>query len=152
MRSMGGCFARAVMALVVLLPVMVRPAAGGEGAQSGAPGVSGTPSGSYGSPGMDRESAFGCSALIAGRGTTVDGSILFAKTEDDRAEDIDFLWYIPRRRHEPGSVVKLENGGAVPQVALATTNIISLQEPHVPMRCDSEDDRAWTTARFQRAL
>jgi dipeptidase len=104
------------MALVVLLPVMVRPAAGGEGAQSGAPGVSGTPSGSYGSPGMDRESAFGCSALIAGRGTTVDGSILFAKTEDDRAEDIDFLWYIPRRRHEPGSVVKLENGGAVPQV------------------------------------
>jgi dipeptidase len=59
---------------------------------------------------------FGCSALIAGRNTTVDGSILFAKTEDDTPDDIDFLWYIPRRHHEPGSVVRLQNGGAIPQV------------------------------------
>ncbi len=58
----------------------------------------------------------GCSALIAGRGTTVDGSILFAKTEDDTPESIDFLWYIPRRSHEPGTVVKLQNGGTIPQV------------------------------------
>lgn len=29
---------------------------------------------------------------------------------------------------------------------------ISLQGPHVPMRCDSEEERPWTTARFQRAL
>ena len=59
----------------------------------------------------------GCSALIAGKSTTVDGSIIFAKTEDDTPESIDFLWWIPRRRHEPGSVVKLQNGGSVPQVA-----------------------------------
>jgi dipeptidase len=59
----------------------------------------------------------GCSALIAGKNTTADGSILFAKTEDDTPDDVDFLWYIPRRRHEPGSVVKLQNGGAIPQVA-----------------------------------
>lgn len=59
---------------------------------------------------------YGCSALIAGRNTTIDGSVLFAKTEDDTPDDIDFLWYIPRRRHEPGSVVKLQNGGAIPQV------------------------------------
>lgn len=58
----------------------------------------------------------GCSALIAGKNTTADGSILFAKTEDDKAESIDFLWRIPRRRHEPGSMVKLMNGGTVPQV------------------------------------
>jgi len=66
---------------------------------------------------VDAERPFGCSALIAGKGTTVDGSILFAKTEDDTPRDVDFLWYIPRRQHEPGSVVKLANGGTVPQVA-----------------------------------
>ncbi len=60
---------------------------------------------------------FNCTALIAGRGTTVDGSIFFAKTEDDSFEDIDFLWYIPRRQHAPRSVVKLQNGGEIPQVA-----------------------------------
>lgn len=63
------------------------------------------------------EAPYGCSALIAGRGTTADGSILFAKTEDDTPRDVDFLWHIPRRRHEPGSVVKLAGGGTVPQVA-----------------------------------
>jgi dipeptidase len=57
-----------------------------------------------------------CTGLIAGRNTTADGSIIFAKTEDDGEKDVDFLWYIPRRQHEPGSVVKLQNGGAVPQV------------------------------------
>lgn len=59
----------------------------------------------------------GCTALVAGKNTTVDGSILFAKTEDDTAEDIDYLWYIPRRNHAPGSVVALQNGGTIPQVA-----------------------------------
>lgn len=58
----------------------------------------------------------GCTALIAGKNTTADGSILFAKTEDDTPDDIDFLWYIPRRKHAPGSVVKLQNGGTIPQV------------------------------------
>jgi dipeptidase len=58
-----------------------------------------------------------CTALIAGKNTTADGSILFAKTEDDTPDHIDFLWYIPRRSHAPGSVVKLQNGGTIPQVA-----------------------------------
>ncbi len=66
---------------------------------------------------LRQEQRLGCSALIAGKNTTVDGSIIFAKTEDDTPDDIDFLWYIPRRRHEPGSRVKLQNGGAIPQVA-----------------------------------
>jgi dipeptidase len=61
-------------------------------------------------------SPFGCTCLIAGRNTTADGSILFAKTEDDTPKDVDFLWYIPRRQHAPGSVVKLESGGAIPEV------------------------------------
>ncbi|MBN1884331.1 MAG: C69 family dipeptidase [Candidatus Krumholzibacteriota bacterium] len=58
-----------------------------------------------------------CTGLIAGRGTTVDGSILFAKSEDDTPASIDFLWRIPRRQYAPGSVLRLENGGAIPQVA-----------------------------------
>ncbi len=61
--------------------------------------------------------AAACTALIAGRATTADGSILFAKSEDDTPADVDFLWRIPRRRHAPGEVVRLLGGGAVPQVA-----------------------------------
>jgi dipeptidase len=59
----------------------------------------------------------GCTALIAGGGTTEDGSVLYAKTEDDTRDDIDYLWYVPRRSHRPGEVVRLYNGGAIPQVA-----------------------------------
>jgi dipeptidase len=59
----------------------------------------------------------GCTALIAGRSTTADGSILFAKTEDDTEDDVDFLWHIPRRQHRPHAMVPLRLGGAVPQAA-----------------------------------
>ena len=58
----------------------------------------------------------GCTVFIAGRNTTVDGSILFVKTEDDGPRDIDYLWYIPRKTYEPGADVQLHNGGSIPQV------------------------------------
>lgn len=58
-----------------------------------------------------------CTALIAGKNTTVDGSIIYAKTEDDTQDDIDYLWRVPRRAHEPGSVLRLHSGGTIPQVA-----------------------------------
>jgi dipeptidase len=57
-----------------------------------------------------------CTTLIAGKMTTVDGSILFAKTEDDGPAEVDYLWYVPGKTHEPGAVVKLEAGGTIPQV------------------------------------
>jgi dipeptidase len=57
-----------------------------------------------------------CTVLIAGKKTTVDGSILFAKTEDDGPRDIDYFWYIPRKKYPPGSVIKLQAGGTIPQV------------------------------------
>lgn len=63
------------------------------------------------------EQPHGCTVMIAGKGTTADGSILFVKTEDDSPRDIDRLWYVPRKTHSPGSVVKLRNGGTLPQVA-----------------------------------
>lgn len=59
---------------------------------------------------------WGCTVLIAGRGTTADGSILFAKTEDDGPREVDYLWSVPRRRHVPGAVVALHSGGSIPQV------------------------------------
>ncbi|NIM15240.1 MAG: hypothetical protein GTO45_25025, partial [Candidatus Aminicenantes bacterium] len=57
-----------------------------------------------------------CTTLIAGKKTTVDGSILYAKTEDDGPKEVDFLWYVPGKTHESGAVVKLEAGGTIPQV------------------------------------
>lgn len=57
-----------------------------------------------------------CTVLIAGKKTTSDGSILFAKTEDDGPKEVDFLWYVPRKTYESGSVVKLKAGGTIPQV------------------------------------
>jgi len=57
-----------------------------------------------------------CTVLIAGKNTTVDGSILFAKTEDDGPRDIDYFWFIPRKKYKPGSVIKLQAGGTIPQV------------------------------------
>ena len=66
--------------------------------------------------GMNDEAQEGCTVMIAGKNTTVDGSILFVKTEDDGRNDIDFLWYIPRKTYKPGAVVKLQAGGTIPQV------------------------------------
>jgi dipeptidase len=57
-----------------------------------------------------------CTTLIAGKKTTVDGSILYAKTEDDGPKEVDFLWYVPGKTHESGAVVKLKAGGTIPQV------------------------------------
>lgn len=58
----------------------------------------------------------GCSSLVAGRNATVDGSILFVKTEDDGYREVDHLWYVPRKTYEPSAVLKLQSGGKVPQV------------------------------------
>jgi dipeptidase len=57
-----------------------------------------------------------CTVLIAGKKTTVDGSILFVKSEDDGPMDIDHLWYVPRKQHSAGSTVTLKAGGIIPQV------------------------------------
>lgn len=56
-----------------------------------------------------------CTALIAGKGTTADGSLLFAKTEDDGVRTVDYLWFVERELHPPGDVVQLRAGGTVPQ-------------------------------------
>lgn len=56
-----------------------------------------------------------CSTLIAGKKTTKDGSILFAKTEDDRPGDVDYLWFVPAKIHSAKSMIRLRGGGKIPQ-------------------------------------
>lgn len=56
-----------------------------------------------------------CTTLIAGKNTTKDGSILFAKSEDD-LEQLDYYWYIPRKKHEPNSIIWETGGLTIPQV------------------------------------
>ncbi|MBN1165476.1 MAG: C69 family dipeptidase [Candidatus Krumholzibacteriota bacterium] len=60
--------------------------------------------------------AIACTAFIAGKKTTADGSILFAKTEDDRPGYVDYLWYIPGKKHPDESTIKLVGGNEIPQV------------------------------------
>lgn len=56
-----------------------------------------------------------CTTLIAGKNTTKDSSILFAKSEDDR-EQLDYYWHIPRKKHEPNSIIRETGGLAISQV------------------------------------
>jgi dipeptidase len=55
-----------------------------------------------------------CTTLIAGKNTTVDGSVLFARSEDDQ-EQLDYYWYIPRKNHEPNSIIFETGGLDIPQ-------------------------------------
>jgi dipeptidase len=63
-----------------------------------------------------KTASWACTTLIVGKNTTKDGSILFAKTEDDSAGDVDYLWYIPAQKHPAGTMLKLRGGGEIPQV------------------------------------
>ena len=56
-----------------------------------------------------------CTTFIAGKGVTADGSIIFAKTEDDTGVHKDFLWYIPPLEHPEGTMIKLVGGNSIPQ-------------------------------------
>lgn len=59
-----------------------------------------------------------CTVLIAGKKTTVDGSIMFAKTEDDGLNfQLDYLWKIPRKKFPAVSTKKLISGLLIPEVS-----------------------------------
>ena len=57
-----------------------------------------------------------CTTVIAGRNTTKDGSILFAKAEDDN-DQLDYYWHIDRKIHDKNSFVLETSGLKIPQVA-----------------------------------
>ncbi len=55
-----------------------------------------------------------CTTVIAGRNTTADGSILYAKSEDDQNQ-LDYLWYIPHKHHGLDTVLRETGGLKIPQ-------------------------------------
>ncbi|MBN2430705.1 MAG: C69 family dipeptidase [Acidobacteria bacterium] len=73
----------------------------------------------------------GCTTLICGKNTTMDGSILFAKSEDDNRMEVDYLWYVPRQIHLPGTMRPLHHGGEIPQVE-TTWAYLWDQAPGIP--------------------
>jgi dipeptidase len=56
-----------------------------------------------------------CTTVIAGRNTTTDGSVLYGKSEDD-PNQLDYLWYIQRKTHPKGTVIRETTGLEIPQV------------------------------------
>ncbi len=57
-----------------------------------------------------------CFTVVAGRKATADGSVLFAHNEDDQGQLLINVWFVPRQKHTPDEVVRLKNGGQIPQV------------------------------------
>ncbi len=57
-----------------------------------------------------------CFAVVAGRGTTADGSVLFAHNEDSGEHPTINHWRVPRRSHADGATIRLVRGGQLPQV------------------------------------
>ncbi|MFO7935980.1 MAG: C69 family dipeptidase [Bacteroidales bacterium] len=57
-----------------------------------------------------------CTTLIAGKNTTSDGSIIFAKSEDDQEGKLDYYWHIPSKHHDIPSTIMETGGLQIPQV------------------------------------
>jgi len=69
-----------------------------------------------------------CFSVLAGRAATTEGAVFFAHNEDDRPPEIVNWIRVPHLAHRPGEVVRLKNGGTLPQVR-ETAALIWLQMP-----------------------
>jgi len=69
-----------------------------------------------------------CFSMLAGKNASIDGSVMIAHNEDDWG-DLYVDWHkVPRIKHEPGSMVRLQFGGEVEQVP-ETWSFFWLQMP-----------------------
>jgi len=66
---------------------------------------------------MLSSSMYACYAVIAGKKTTADGSVLFAHSELNFGQRFLNFRVVPRIKYEPGTEIKLTNGGAFPEVS-----------------------------------
>ncbi len=57
-----------------------------------------------------------CFTVLVGKKASSDGSVLFGHNEQYGGRRIVNYWVVPRIKHEPGELVKLKNGGTLPQV------------------------------------
>ena len=58
-----------------------------------------------------------CFAVIVGKRASADGSILFGHNEQNTGPNLIHYRHVPHRYHKPSTVVKLNGGGLLPQVA-----------------------------------
>jgi dipeptidase len=58
-----------------------------------------------------------CTTVIDGKKTSTDGSILFAKSEDDANQPPDYFRLIPRKKYGPGEFITETGGLSIPQVS-----------------------------------
>ncbi len=83
---------------------------------------------------VEREPAFDCFALVAGKDATADGSVLTAHNEDVLAPAVN-LYKVPSRTHAPGEQITLRKGGKVPHAG-STIGSLWLNVPGWDV-CDS---------------
>ncbi|MDI3523147.1 MAG: hypothetical protein PWP43_1329 [Bacillota bacterium] len=57
-----------------------------------------------------------CTTVLVGSKATIDGSLLVGHNEDNGGRIVMPQYYVPRMKHEPGEVIRFENGGTTPQV------------------------------------
>ncbi len=58
---------------------------------------------------------FNCYTIVAGKNTTLDGSVLMGHNEDNGRKFVSGMWHVPRMKHEDGAFVTLQSGGRLPQ-------------------------------------
>lgn len=56
-----------------------------------------------------------CTSVIVGRSASADGSVLLGHNEDNGGRIVMPQYVVPRETHEPGEVIRFENGGTTPQ-------------------------------------
>jgi len=61
-------------------------------------------------------SALACFAVVVGKKASKDGSVLFGHNEQDGGKRMLNFRFIPGIKHNPGDIVKLKEGGTLPQV------------------------------------
>src|SRR6056297_603728 len=59
---------------------------------------------------------FNCYSLVVGKDASESGSLLMAHNEDDHGENLVNWFKVPRKVHEEGETITLQNGAVVPRV------------------------------------
>jgi len=77
---------------------------------------------------LAEEHSFNCYSIVAGKNTTVDGSVLFGHNEDNARKFVSGMWRVDGVDYTSDAFVKLENGTRIPQVA-RTSSFLWLQMP-----------------------
>ena len=72
----------------------------------------------------------GCFTIVAGKATTVDGSVLFGHNEDNARKFVAGMKKIERRQHRPDELIIFPGGARIPQVK-TTWSYWWLQMPEI---------------------